>query len=291
MLHLQESLFIKNKMSKYFFIAIAIYLFSYVNLYSQNIAESELFDEYNLECKTSNNEILEQYKIGYKLLNNPEYVNTAGKVFFNIIKEDKSLCDAYFLTGVSLTKQGKDKAAFLYYYFADSLAVKPNVLFKGELAEASLRISNIDLSRKIYEDIIQYFPESPIGYFGIGLTGTSIGDFDNAFDNIEIAEKKYIKEGNYTESKKNEIWLIKGILLTKQNKYAQAIAYFEKCEVMFGQLDDYNAHFAIASYHLYEETKNKEWKDKSLKAFKSIKNQNILEDEFIKKYVDYFSDK
>lgn len=291
MLLQQENLFIKNKMKKCFFISIALFFILSTKLYSQNLEDILRFEDYNLECKTSNKEILEQYKKGYKLLNNSKYVNTAGKVFFNIIKEDKSLCDAYFFTGVSLTRQGMYKDAFVYYYYADSLAVNPNVFFKEKLAEASLRINNIDLSRKIYKDIVLNFPESPIGYFGIALTGTTIGDFENALENLEIAEKKYSKQGHPKKSTKNEIWVIKGILLTKHEKYADAIECFNKCEAMFGHLDDYNAHFAIASYHLYEQTQNKEWKDKSLKAFKRIKDQRILEDEFIKKYVHYFNDK
>lgn len=242
------------------------------------------FDKIQLECPTVNSKLIEYYKSGLEALNYPRLANTAGKIFFSIINEDKSLCDAYFYTGVALTKQGKHEAALNYYYYADSLSVKSNSDFKQELAEAAIRIHNIGLARKKYEELVKAFPEDPDGYYGIGLTATSLGDVDNGLKHLQIAEEKYVIEGSWTIARENEVYLMYGLLLTMAKKYKEAVVYFEKCSNTYDTLDDYNANYALVTYKLYLETKEDKWKEVSKLSFDKIKDKEKLH----KSYIDSF---
>lgn len=239
------------------------------------------FDKIQLECPTMNSKLIDYYKSGLDALNYPRLANTAGKIFFSIINEDKSLCDAYFYTGVALTKQGKHEAALNYYYYADSLSVKSNSDFKQELAEAAIRIHNIGLARKKYEELVKVFPEDPDGYYGIGLTATSLGDVDNGLAHLVIAEEKYTDEGTWTTTRENEVYLMHALLLTMVKRYNEAIVYFDKCSNAYNALDDYNANYALATYNLYIETKDEKWKTLSKLAFDKIKDKDNLHKSYI----------
>lgn len=250
------------------------------NLKAQDLDDIYRIDNYVFECPFANEEIQELYQTGIKALNKQEHINIAGKIFFQIIQKDNTLCDAYYFTGVALTKQNKHKAALSYYYYADSLAVKSNAEFKEELAEAALRVNNVGLARKKYEELTKDFPEDPDGYYGIGLTATSMGDFDNGLAHLNIAEEKYKAEQSWTEKRINEVWLMKAILYTMNEEYKKAMPYFEQCQTAFGTIDDYLANYALAAYHLYLQTKEPLWKQKCQQTLEQLKGNEKLKQDF-----------
>ncbi len=265
---------------KYIKTLIIYFLFLGI-LNAQNQTESYIYESIKFECPTENDTIKALYKSAFEALNTPKYINTAGKIFFNILQIDKSLCDAYFFTGIALTQQEKHQAALSYYYYADSLATNNNSVFKEELAQAALRVNNVGLARKKYEEIIKYFPEDPDGYYGLGLTATTLGDSEEGLKNLEIAEQKYLSEQSWTVQRKNEVWLMKAILLTMEERYKEAIDYFERCEDTFGELEDFNANLALSAYHLYQEKNDEQWKKRCLEALQKLQDKEKLKESFL----------
>lgn len=252
--------------------------------YAQNIAKEYTFETLELSCPTDDTDVLELFKTGLKALNSPKYYNIAGKVFFSIIQRDKTLCDAYFFTGVSLTKQDKHEAAVSYYYYADSLSSKSNSEFKEELAEAALRVNNIGLARKKYEELVKDFPNDPDGYYGIGLTATTIGDIANGLQKLSIAEELYIAENTWTTQREQEVYLMKGILFITDTQYIAGLEYLDKCFDTFHTLDDYNANYALACLELSKDSKEEKYKQKVIEALSRIKDKDKLNEAFLKRF-------
>ncbi|MGL4584142.1 MAG: tetratricopeptide repeat protein [Flavobacterium sp.] len=280
---LQVRLFIRDNFFKG--VLIILYLFTQC-IYAQSTDKEYTFETLELSCPTDDTDVLDLFKTGLKALNSPKYYNIAGKVFFNIIQRDKTLCDAYFFTGVALTKQDKHEAAVSYYYYADSLSSKSNSLFKEELAEAALRVNNIGLARKKYEELIKYFPNDPDGYYGIGLTATTIGDIANGLQKLSIAEELYIAENTWTTQREQEVYLMKGILFITDTQYVAGLEYLDKCRTTFNTLDDFNANYALASDELFKETKDESYKAKALEALGRIKDKEKLNETFLQRFQD-----
>lgn len=246
--------------------------------------ETPTHTDVTLSCPTDNQEINTLYDMGFSALEKPEYYNTAGRIFFQIIQLDKSLCDAYYYTGVSLTKQDKDDAAYTYLYYADSLATQPTLSFKIALAESALRIGNVGLARKKYEEIRSDFPNSPEGYYGLSLTATSIGDLVEGLVNTDRTLLKYKNAGGLTPTREQEIYLIKAILLRMNTQYDKAIEYFEKSKEHFGTTTDYLANYALTAYELYKQTKEDQWKQKSQQTLLQIQGDPTLKDDFFQQF-------
>jgi len=257
------------------------FLFQGINGFAQ---ENTVPVGITLSCPTENQEILELYKMGLSALEKEEYYNTAGRIFFQIIQLDKRLCDAYYYTGVSLTKQDKDDAAYTYLYYADSLATQPTLSFKVSLAESALRIGNVGLARKKYEEIKKNFPDSPEGYYGLSLTATSIGDVVEGLVNTDLTLLKYKQIGGLTPAREQEIYLIKAILLRMNTQYDMSIEFFDKCKEHFGITTDYLANYALATYELYKRTKQEQWKQASQQALLQIHDKAALKDDFFQQF-------
>ncbi|WP_410881651.1 tetratricopeptide repeat protein [Myroides sp. DW712] len=238
-----------------------------------------------LSCPTENQEILQLYKMGFSALEKEEYHNTAGRIFFQIIQMDKQLCDAYYYTGVSLTKQDKEDVAYTYLYYADSLASQPMLSFKVALAASALRIGNIGLARKKYEEVKESFPDSPEGYYGLSLTATSIGDVVEGLVNTDRTLLKYKHAGGLTPAREQEIYLIKAILLRMNTQYDKAIEFFEKSKEHFGHTTDYLANYAMTAYELYKQKKEEQWKQASQQALLRIEDKTALNDDFFEQFI------
>lgn len=284
MLHLQVRLFIKNNKIFKVLILLLLIIVCNISLYGQTEGTKYSYRDLELSCETNSTEIDKLFEAGLEALNSPKYYNVAGKIFFNIIERDKTLCDAYFFTGVALTKQDKHEAAVTYYYYADSLASKSNSIFKEELAEAALRVNNIGLARKKYEELVSDFPDDPDGYYGIGLTATTLGDIANGLQKLSIAEELYIRENAWTEQRQQQVYLMKGILFISDTQYKMGLEYLDKCFDAFHDLDDYNANYALACLELFKETKEKNYKLKSSEAFNRIKDKDKLNEVFLNRF-------
>ncbi|MCC9041579.1 hypothetical protein LNQ81_02490 [Myroides sp. M-43] len=280
---LQVRLYIRDNYFKGVFV---ILLFFTQQIYAQYLDKEYAFETLELSCPIDDTDMLDLFKTGLEALNSPKYYNIAGKVFFNIIQRDNTLCDAYFFTGVALTKQDKHEAAVTYYYYADSLSSKSNSVFKEELAEAALRVNNIGLARKKYEELIKDFPNDPDGYYGIGLTATTIGDVVNGLQKLSIAEELYIAEKTWTSQREQEVYLMKGILFIADTQYVAGLEYLDKCFHTFHKLDDYNANYALACFELFKDAKEESYKLKAIEALSRIKDKNKLNEAFLKRFQD-----
>lgn len=269
---------------KYSGYTIGIWVWFLVQGISGFAQQSRVNDLGTLSCSTENQDILHLYEMGFKALEKPEYYNMAGKIFFQIVQMDKSLCDAYYYTGISLTKQDKDDAAYTYLYYADSLAAQPTLSFKTALATSALRIGNVGLARKKYEEIKQAFPNSPEGYYGLSLTATSIGDVVEGLVNTDRTLLKYKNTGNLPPTREQEIYLIKAILLRMNQQYDKAIEFFEKSKEHFGSTTDYLANYALTTYELYKQTKEEHWKQVSQQALLQIQDKTALKEDFFQQF-------
>lgn len=282
--HLRAKLYINDKRYKVIFVLVSLLYCLSSNTYAQPNALEYDYETIELSCPSNDKEVAELYKAGLKALNYPKFYNVAGKIFFSLIERDKTLCDAYFFTGVSLTKQNKHDAAVSYYYYADSLATKSNSVFKEELAEAALRIGNVGLARKKYEELIKDFPDDPDGYYGIGLTATTLGDIANGLQKLSVAEELYLAEKTWTPQRQQEVYLMKGILFIADTQYRSGLEYLDKCANTFYALDDFNANYAIACDEMYKETQDKKYKAKIKEALDRIKNKDKLNEAFLKRF-------
>lgn len=219
--------------------------------------------------KPTDERSLKIYDLGLEGIRKNVYVGAANQIFHELIKTDSTFCDAYFFAGYTYRLSGMNKEAVVYYYMADSLAKNKSIEFKQNLATTSMIAGLTELSRKKFEEITEYFPNSPEGYYGIGLTATEIGDFEYGLININIAIDKYQKESKDAE-------FIKAILLTLNSNHQEALAYYEKVESVFRRDDYFNGNYALS---LYEVAKLKE-DDKMMKKAKShyrkVKNKNEL---------------
>lgn len=282
--HLRARLYIYDKWSKVIFALVSLLCCINSYTYAQsNVLEYD-YETIELSCPSNDIEVAELYKAGLKALNYPKFYNVAGKIFFSLIERDKTLCDAYFFTGVSLTKQDKHDAAVSYYYYADSLATKSNSIFKEELAEAALRVGNVGLARKKYEELTKDFPNDPDGYYGMGLTATTIGDIANGLQKLSIAEGLYIEENTWTPQRQKEVYLMKGILFIADTQYRSGLEYLDKCTDTFYDLDDFNANYAIACDEMYKETQDESYKVKIQEALSRIKDKEKLNEAFLKRF-------
>ncbi|MFD0701469.1 hypothetical protein [Myroides pelagicus] len=267
-----------------FYIIFVFSVFSCFSAIGQDIDDVYRIEHYKFICPSEDVSIHELYDIGIRALNSDEHTSLAGKAFYQIIQKDKHLCDAYFFTGVALTRQDKHKAAVSYYYYADSLANGISDKFKEELAESALRVSNIGLARKKYEELVITFPEKPSGYYGIGLTSTSIGDYELGISNLILAEEKYIQNNTWTLQRKSEVNLIRGILYTQLQQYKNAVESFELSEEMFGELTDYLANYAWSTYNLFLLTRKNQYKEQCINTLIKLKNRKEIKQDFLDKF-------
>lgn len=247
---------------------LIILTFTVVDLYSQ----TDYFQGKRTYCEFPKNErIKEIFPLGIKCIQNNLYLGTALEIFIDVIKIDPTFCDAYFWAGYTLRLHNMNKEAVAMYYIADSLAQNKSIEFKQNLAHASILIGDDSLARKKFEEIKEYFPQSPEGFYGVALTSTIIGDVDYGLENVNIAEKKYDHSNADTQ-------LLKAILLTLNERYSESIPYYEKIRNKFKKLDHFNGNYALSLYEIG--MKNND--EKTLKLARKYYNRVSNKDELTK---------
>jgi tetratricopeptide (TPR) repeat protein len=212
---------------------------------------------------------LKIYALGLECIRNNMYLGSANEIFRELIKTDSTFCDAYFFTGYTYRLSGMNREAVVYYYMADSLANNKSIEFKQNLATTSMMVGLTELSRKKFEEIIDYFPNSPEGYYGIALTSTEIGDFDYGLVNINIAINKYQKENKDAQ-------FMKAILLTLNSKHQEAIAFYEKVESAYRRDDYFNGNYALSLYEVAKLTDDGRMMRKAKRHYQNVRNKNEL---------------
>lgn len=221
-------------------------------------------------------ENLELWKLGFDALQFEKYYKYSSAAFLKIIKADSTNCDAYFMAGYTCRIQNMPKEALVYYYMADSLAQNKSIEFKQNLATTSFALGNLKLSRKKYLEMVEFFPESPEGYYGIALTSTIIGDVENGLENMNKAAKIY----NSLNNKLNDdSYLLFGILLTRNGKFSESLPYFEQCYSKYKKEDGFNTHYSYSLLKVSQINKDEKMKQKALKIYEKIKNKEEITEE------------
>ena len=254
---------------------IFLIFLNFTNLYSQQIPTDYFLGNRTYCKKPTDERSVKIYDLGLQCIRENKYIGAASKIFIELIEKDNNFCDAIFLAGYTFRLSNMEKEAVPLYYLADSLAQNRSIEFKQNLATVSLRIGNVKLSRQKFEEITKYFPESPEGFYGIGLTSLFIEDYANGLDNINIAEKKYISTNKDCQS-------LKAVLLTMNEKYEDALPYFEKVESNFKKDDTFIGCYALSLKQVGIKSSDEKLIKKSKKYYEKVQNKNGLP-EIIKK--------
>ncbi|GGD99997.1 tetratricopeptide repeat protein [Planktosalinus lacus] len=245
----------------------------------------DYFEGKNLYCGSSNPEALKAFNAGIELLHlnsslDKKTLNKTADVFFKAFKIDSTFCDAAFFTGYTMRLMN-DKDALVFYYMADSLAQNKASVFKSNLAAEAMRFGNVEglkLARKKYEELMEYFPENPEGYYGIALTSPMIGDLKNGLNCINTAISKYLKMNHKVN---DDVYFLKGVLLTLNEKYEEGIKYLEKAKSTFKNDENFKIHYSLCLLKISQMNNDLKMRKKAKKIFNKIKNKNEIP-EFIR---------
>lgn len=254
-----------------------IYFLSSFLIFNQTFSQN-YFEGKNLYCKSENAEAMKKFDGGIEILKlnydlKPKYLAINTNIFFDAVKIDKSFCDAYFFVGYTLRLQNKLDLALKYYYIADSLSQNKSIEFKQNLAVTALMLGKDKLSRKKYSEIIQYFPESPEGYYGFALTSPIIGDVDKGLENINFALDKYSNSGKKIS---DDALFLKGVLLTLNKKYEESLEYFEKTYSTFKKDENYNIHYSLSLLKVSKLHSDEQMKKKAMKIYEKIEHKEEI---------------
>ena len=250
-----------------------VLFFFIICLISQLNAQSKFskkFDFSSTTCTFPDNErAREIFPLGIECNQNNIYLGSVAEIMTEMIKIDSTFCDAYFWAGYAFRKSNMNKEAVAMYYMADSLAQNKSLDYKQNLATVSMIIGADDLARRKFEEIKQYFPNSPEGFYGIALTSTIIGDIDYGLENVNIAEKKYSQPNADTQ-------LLKAILLTLNEKHEESLHYYEKIKNKFNKLDQFNGNYALSLFEIGTKNNDEKMLKLAQKHYNKVKNKDEL---------------
>lgn len=223
----------------------------------------------------------EKYNLGLECIRHNLYIGAANKIFQDLIKKDSTSCDAYFLAGYTFRMSNMFKEAAVFYYVADSLCTKKSLLFKQNLAFASMAIGNVKLARKKYEEIKEAFPDNPEGYYGIGATAIIIGDnkygIDNTVKAISLYNRKSIPIGS-------EVYLTMATLLTKSNEHNKSLSYYKKVKGPLKKSYNYLGPYSFSLKKLGEQNNDEKMIKKAWKVYNKIKDKTLISEDLKKAF-------
>ena len=220
---------------------------------------------------------METFESAVKILHlnkqlDPKYLRANSELFFRATKEDSTFCDAYFFTGYTSRLLNEFENALVFYYMADSLAVKPSVEFKQNLAMSAMILGSDEIARKKFDELKESFPENPEGYYGVGLTSTIIGDYENGINNLNQAISIYKNSSNPSIT---DAYYIKAILLTLSEKYEDAISYFEKSS-KFKKEPNYYTHYSLALLKTAQKNNDEKMLKEAKKMYGKIEDKTQI---------------
>lgn len=258
-------------------IIFIICLLSFSSLFSQSNSSDYFLGKRTYCPKPTDERSLKIFDLGIECIHNNLYLGSAAEIFQDLTKTDSTFCDAYFWAGYTFRLNNMNKEAVAFYYIADSLAQNKSIEFKQNLATTSLHIGAVDLARKKFNEMTEYFPNSPEGYYGIALTSTIIGDVDYGLENINIAEKKYSTPNKDTQ-------FLKAILLTLNGEFQESLEYYKKSKSKFSKDDHFNAHYALSLYEVGILNNDEKMLKLASKHYKKVKNKDELSEELSAKF-------
>ncbi|WP_347050904.1 hypothetical protein [Flavobacterium olei] len=255
-------------------IILAILILSINFTFSQNYFEGK-----NLYCKSQNPEAMKIFKDGIEILYlnkslNKKYLKITSNIFFDAYKKDTTFCDALFFAGYTLRLLG-DKNALVLYMAADS-SYNKSLEFKTNLAAECLKYGNektVRIARKKYTEIIKLFPENAEGYYGFALTSPIIGDYEKGLENINIAIEKY-KDIN--PKVKDDVFYLKGILLSLNSKHNEALENLEKVYASYKKDLNFKIYYSLSLLKVSEEKKDEKMKKKAFNIYQKIEEKDQI---------------
>lgn len=246
-------------------------------MFSQNYFEGK-----NLYCKSQNPESIKLFNLGIETLYlnkslNKKYLQMTSNVFFKAYKKDTTFCDALFFTGYTL-RLLEDKKALGFYMLADS-SYNKSIEFKTNLAAEGLKYgteNSIKLARKKYDEIIKLFPDSPEGYYGFAITSPIFRDTEEGLKNIDIAIEKY----KITNTKlKDDVFYLKGILLSSNKKYDEALENLDKVYSSYKKDFNFKIYYSLSLLKVSEEKKDDKMKKKAFSVYEKIVEKDQIPSE------------
>jgi len=166
-----------------------------------------------------------------------------------------------------------DKPALVYYFLADSLSQNKSIIFKQNLAFMASKIGAFKLARKKYDEMKQYFPENPEGFYGVASTAIFLGDTENGIENLNKAISKYNEQGIDLG---DEIYFTQGILLTRSRKYLESINSFEKMSGKITKNDEYRINYAYSLMKIGKENNDEKLIKKARKIYEKIEDKSVI---------------
>ena len=259
-------------------IIITFLIFSCNIMFSQNYLEGK-----NLYCKSDNPRAMELFNTGIETLHlnkslDKKYLKMTADVFFRAYQADTTFCDAIFFVGYT-KRLLDDKYALTFYYYADSLANNKSIEFKTNLAAEAIRRGNeasFKIARRKYNELIEYFPESPEGYYGFAITSPFFNDTEKGLENINIAIEKYKNVGS---GLKSDVVFMKGILLSLNKKYSEGLEYLEKSYSSFKKEENFKIHYSLCLLKVSEINNDDAMRKKALKIYEKIENKEEIPDD------------
>lgn len=239
-----------------------------------SFAQADYFNgDYTFCPLPDDKESKDNYKLGLDCVKANLYIGGANRLFLDLIKKDSTFCDAYYWAGYTYRLSKMNKAALTYYYVADSLSNNKSLLFKQNLAFMASIEGSFTLTRKKYDEIKQYFPKSPEGYYGIASTSLIIGDSENGLENLNLAMMAYNQMGRELGE---ELYWVQGIILTRVEKYDESILVFEKLSGSITKNDEYNFHYALSLMKEGKLNNNEKQIKKAKKLYEKVKDKSNL---------------
>ena len=243
--------------------------------YSQNYFEGK-----RLYCKSDSPRAMELFNTGIETLYlnkslDKKYLKMTSDVFFKAYQADSTFCDALFFTGYTL-RLLNDKNALACYYLADSLASNKSIEFKTNLAAEALRFGNdasLKIARKKYNEIKQYFPDSPEGYYGFAITSPIYGDVEKGLENVDIAIKKYELQDIPL---KDDVHFLKGVLLALNKRYDEGLEKLQKCYSGFKNDENFKTYYSLCLLKVSQTKNDEKMKQKAFKIYDKIKNKEDI---------------
>lgn len=245
----------------------------------------DYFEGKRLYCKSQNPEAIRLFNIGIETLYlntslDKKYLEKTSQVFLKAYKTDSTFCDAAFFTGYTL-RLINNKYALAYYYLADSLAQNRSIEFKSNLAAEAIRKDSpagAELAIKKYSEIVKFFPESPEGYYGYAMLSPMINDYVKGLEYINIAINKY----NINGTAKDDAYYLKAILLALNNRYEEALEYFEKTYSTYKKEEHYKIYNALSLLKVSEIKNDSSMKKKAKKMYDKIEHKDLIPEDAAK---------
>lgn len=233
--------------------------------------DNSYFSGNKFYCSPKDDKAKEMFQLGMKTLQFKQYHGAGVKIFTDLITQDRSFCDAFFMDGYLLDYMGETKLAFPLLYAADSLAQNKSLEFKSKVATNAMKNNMPDMALKKFEEMKTYFPDNAEGYYGVALLSPIFEKYEYGLENINTAISKYT-------SKSDDSYFVKAILLTNLKRHQEAIELFENLGSRYRKDENFKIHYAFSLLKLSETSNDEKMKKKSSKTYNSIADKNLIPD-------------